>query len=77
MTIHKYSIGDRVTKNPNTWIRNDFDNWGRGIGVGVVVEPPYPLNDNEVDVRWPNGRCFEDTAQLVKVEHEEDEECNS
>ena len=32
---------------------------GRGIGIGVVVEPPFVLDSDEVDVRWPGGQCFE------------------
>jgi len=60
-----YRPGDRVVKNPPTWKPNEFDSWGRGVGVGVVVESPIPMGDSEVDVRWPGGRCFEDTAGLL------------
>lgn len=38
---------------------NEFDSWGGGIRIGVVVEPPFVLDSDEVDVRWPGGRCFE------------------
>lgn len=34
----KLKPGDKVIKK-KTWIPNDFDNWGRGIGIGIVVEP--------------------------------------
>ena len=51
----KYKIGDFVKKNPENWVKNDFDSWGRGIGVAVVVEPPFAMEDDEVDVRWPGG----------------------
>lgn len=61
----RFSIGDRVVKNPATWVANDFDTWGRGVGVGLVVEPPFPMLEHEVDVRWPHGRCFELVAQLL------------
>ena len=61
-----FSVGDRVIKNPSTWIANDFDAWGRGIGVGEVVEPPFSLDDLcRVDVRWPAGRCTERTDGLL------------
>jgi hypothetical protein len=35
------NIGDKVIKNPETWIVNEFDLWGRGIGIGIIVEPPF------------------------------------
>jgi len=60
-----FEVGDRVVRNPATWKSNDFDSWGRGIGIGVVVEPPFVLDSDEVDVRWPAGRCFESTTQLL------------
>jgi len=60
-----FAVGDRVIRNPAMWQPNDFDSWGRGVGVGVVVEPPYPLGPDEADVRWPGGRCFEWAAQLL------------
>jgi hypothetical protein len=60
-----FAVGDQVVKNPATWQPNEFDSWGRGIGVGVVVEPPFPLEPEDVDVRWPAGRCFEQVAQLL------------
>jgi hypothetical protein len=48
-------------------VANEFDGWGRGVGVGVVVEGPFEV-DGEVDVRWPAGRCFERVEGLVKQE---------
>jgi len=60
-------VGDRVVRNPATWKPNEFDSWGRGIGIGVVVEPPFLLDSDEVVVRWPGGRCFESTAQLLRA----------
>lgn len=60
-----FHIGDRVVRNPATWKPNDFDSWGRGEGVSVVVEPPFSLDADTVDVRWPNGRCFEAVAGLL------------
>lgn len=61
-------IGDKVIKNPDTWIENDFDIWGRGLGVGVIVETPFSMNGNEIDVIWPNGRCFDTVDQVIKIE---------
>ena len=64
---NQFKVGDKVIKNEETWEPNDFDDWGRGIGVGIIVEPPFEMDDGEVDVRWPGGRCFEFTHQLRKV----------
>lgn len=60
-------VGDKVIKNEETWVVNDFDLWGRGIGIGEVVEPPFELRETEVDVRWPNGRCFENKIELKLI----------
>ncbi len=60
-----FAVGDRVVRNPATWQPNEFDSWGRGVGVGVVVAPPFALGPDEADVRWPGGRCFEWAAQLL------------
>lgn len=65
----KFNIGDKVIKNPETWVVNDFDSWGRGIGIGIVVEPPFELFDSEVDVRWIEGRCFEQAVELLPYEN--------
>ena len=47
-----FAVGDRVVRNPATWQPQvDFDSWGRGVGVGVVVEPPFALGPDEADVR--------------------------
>lgn len=62
--------GDKVIKNDAAWIPNDFDSWGRGIGIGIVVEPPFDLDPGHVDVRWESGRCFENTDQLKLAENE-------
>jgi hypothetical protein len=70
----KFRVGDRVVRNPATWQPNEFDSWGRGRGVGVVVEPPFALGPDEVDVRWPGGRCFEGVEQLLPAPTEADGE---
>jgi hypothetical protein len=64
----RFHIGDQVIKNPSTWVVCEFDGWGRGMGVGIVVEPPFVLDADEVDVRWPGGRCFEYESQLQLAE---------
>lgn len=63
--LARFKVGDRVIKNAGTWVVNAFDDWGRGIGVGIVVEPPFYLEPEMVDVRWPHGRCFETVVGLL------------
>jgi hypothetical protein len=64
----KLNIGDKVIKNTITWKKNEFDAWGRGKGVGLIVASPFAIDDLDmVDVCWPAGRCFEKTDQLIKV----------
>lgn len=60
-----FRIGDKVVKNPATWRPSGFDAWGAGEGVGEIVEPPFPLDDETVDVRWPGGREFRNTDELL------------
>ena len=67
MEKHNFKVGDKVIKNEETWEPNDLDNWGRGIGIGIIVEPPFEMDNGEVDVKWPNGKCFEFTNQLIKL----------
>lgn len=66
-----FKIGDYVKKNPTTWVSNDFDGWSRGVGIGQVVEPPYTMSPDQVDVMWPGGRCFENVGQLLPVKDPE------
>ena len=68
VSLMKFKVGDLVIRNPDTWVVNDFDSWGRGKGIGVVVEAPFTMDDNEVDVRWEGGRCFEFIEQLLPAE---------
>lgn len=62
----KFKKGDLVEKNINTWVENDFDAWGRGIGIGEVVAVDDVV-DGEVDVRWPAGRCYERVDGIALV----------
>lgn len=62
----RFKVGDRVVKNPLTWKPSEFDGWGAGEGVGVIVEAPlYGIDDGLVDVRWPAGRCSQHEDELI------------
>src|SRR5690625_7764014 len=61
----EFKVGEYVKKNPVTCQPNDFDSWGRGAGVGQIVEPPFEIPSDQDDVRWPGGRCCESTHQLL------------
>lgn len=63
----EFKIGDKVVKNPYTWIPSEFDAWGAGEGVGEIIKPPFELDEGYVDVKWPNGRCFQQTIELLPV----------
>lgn len=63
----KFKIGSNVIKNPDCWAEYpEFHPW-RGEGIGEIVEPPFVLEDDQVDVKWPSGRCFEKTSDLLRV----------
>ena len=66
--MRKFKPGDRVKKNEDTWEPSDFDLWGRGVGIGIVVDPPFEMGSNDCDVRWKGGRCFENNNQLLPYE---------
>ena len=66
--LSELPVGTRVVRHPTLWQPNAFDAWGRGEGIGVVVEPPFPLDPGKVDVRWPAGRCFEWRAGLQTLD---------
>lgn len=63
----EFELHDKVVKNDENWIPNDFDGWGRGEGVGEVVEI-FPEDSSFVDVRWEGGRCYEFVSQIKKLE---------
>lgn len=72
-----FKIGDKVIKNPATWEINVFDKFGRGVGTGEVVTPPFPVDDlGMVDVRWAGGRYFEYEVQLLAKSIPDDLETN-
>lgn len=60
-------VGDKVIKNPDNWKVSDFDSWGRGEGIGEIVSIEY-IDDNEVDVRWEGGRCYETIDQIINLQ---------
>jgi len=64
MSSYSFRINDKVIKNPIKWISNDFDQWGRGIGIGIVLETS---DDGIIDVRWPAGVCYESIEQLTNI----------
>lgn len=70
--MREFKVGDRVVKNPENWIPNDFDRWGRGEGVGQVVDAGVALDLGYVDVRWPSGRCFEASDQLLSADEKQE-----
>ena len=63
-----FNIGDQVVKNPKTWRYDDYSGWGRGEGIGTIVEPPFVLQPGSVDVSWPTGRCFEYVKELLRAD---------
>ncbi len=64
----KLAIGDRVRRRPVNWERDERDDFGRGLGVGVVVEPGEALPEGEVYVEWPRGWTVEPETQLERVQ---------
>lgn len=63
-----FRVGDRVVKDPGRWRPSDFDGWGAGVGIGVVVDvldeaPGETLGD--LDVRWPSGRCYQRSDEVL------------
>lgn len=68
MKTGRFRVGDRVVKDPARWVPCDFDDWGRGDGVGVVVGSPIPIDPGVIDVRWPCGRCWEAEEGLLPAE---------
>ncbi len=65
--LKELKVGDQVKKS-NQWVVNDFDSWGRGIGIGEVVDIDETDQDEcIIDIRWPSGRCYEHVTQITKV----------
>lgn len=62
-----FQPGSLVIKNPATWQPSEFDGWGAGVGVGIVVHPPFEMDDGTVDVVWPAGRCFQEVGELLEA----------
>ena len=66
--MNEFKIGDKVIKNLNTWIINEFDGWGRGLSEGIIVDV-FKDSEQYVDVRWPAGRCYENLRELIKIKN--------
>lgn len=64
-SLTKFEIGEKVIKDEKNWISNEFDSWGRGVGVGVIDS--YSNNIEEIYVKWINGRSLEKLDQIVRV----------
>lgn len=60
-------IGDKVVKCKEDWEPNDFDSWGRGIGVGVIVEPSFELSELEFDVRCPGVDALKERIKFYFI----------
>jgi hypothetical protein len=69
--MSQFKVGDKVVKNAEGWIESDFDQWGAGEGIGIILKAPFPLEDKYYDVRWPRGRCFKRAEELCFSENEE------
>ncbi len=67
---HEFKVGDQVIKHPEKWQWNEMSDWGRGKGIGIIVDPPFVLQEGSVDVAWPTGRCFEKVEQLLPYQGE-------
>lgn len=65
IALTNFSIGDNVIMNENNWLRSELDNWGRGVGVGVVDS--YSDDIDKIYVKWENGKSLESLDQIVKV----------
>lgn len=59
---------DKVIKNHDTLVENDFDSCCRDLGVDIIVEQPFSMDDNEIDVICNNVSCFETVDNVIKNE---------
>lgn len=59
-----YSTGTRVVKEERFWIESEFDFWGAGLGVGIIVNDEESLGGSYVDVKWPNGKAYQNINEL-------------
>lgn len=60
--------GRKVIKNSEKWVENEFDKWGRGVGIGIVVKSCFDLKEGELDIKWPSGSCFENIEEVLFLE---------
>jgi hypothetical protein len=69
--MSQFKVGDKVVKNAEGWIESDFDQWGAGEGIGIIVAAPFSLSGKFYGVRWPRGRCFKRAEELCFAENTE------
>jgi len=60
-------VGQLVRLRPERWRDHASNWWGRAMGVGLVIAPPFDLDSGECEVAWPSGRCFELVRELEVV----------
>jgi hypothetical protein len=53
-------VYDKVIKNEGNWVPNEFDAWGRGVGIGEIIS----IVGNYGQIRWPNGIHLENLSHL-------------
>lgn len=66
-----FKVGDKVIPNHDKWIGSEFDQYifsDEKYPIGTIVEPPFEVDQEIVDVRWPNGRYFQNIKELSKYE---------
>jgi hypothetical protein len=63
----KLHPGDYVVKIPAVWPPNEFDAWGCGEGVGLVLPDQPDADIGLVDVQWAGGRATHRVEELRKV----------
>ena len=61
-----FRLKDKVRRNPRTWRDLGRDAEWRD-GIGIVVEPAFPLDEFTVCVQWLKGKALERESELEMV----------